>query len=249
MQNANLKNDNKKNYNYLSYIVSIYSFFFLLPSILLHKMVNLPVIGIVPISILFTGIYFILLDVVTEVYGYKEGRKTLLSGLLTYTIFVFVVDSVSHISSPKNNIVWGHDQDAHFYINLFGNLHVVWISVVICALLTSSLNMIVLAKWKILVMGKYFWLRSISTSFVAAFFYSLISNLFAFGVLLGEAKFSYFIKLLLVSLFSKLFTLIIFAYPASLFCYFLKSAEGIDQYDYDLSFNPFINLNNESLAR
>src|SRR3990167_9773714 len=92
----------KKTYRCLPYIISIYSFTFLLPSILLRKMVDLPFIGIVPISILFTGIYFMLLDIVTEVYGYYEARRMLLAGLLTYTAFVFTMEFITYITSPKN---------------------------------------------------------------------------------------------------------------------------------------------------
>src|SRR3990167_9597929 len=97
-----LNNSEKRSFRYLSYIVAIYSFFFLLPSILLKKMVIVPFFGVIPISILFTGIYFMLLDVVTEVYGYYEARRMLLAGLLTYTAFVFTMEFITYITSPKN---------------------------------------------------------------------------------------------------------------------------------------------------
>jgi len=47
-----------KNFKCLSYVAAIYSFLFLFPSILLHRIIALPLIGVIPISILFTGAYF-----------------------------------------------------------------------------------------------------------------------------------------------------------------------------------------------
>lgn len=229
-----------KSYKYLSYLISLYSFFFLLPSMLLRKMIELPYLGVIPISILFTGIYFTLLDIITEVYGYYEGKRTLLSGLLTYTLFVFIMELIAHIDSPTNyHVNWSTTQDPNAYSYLFNNLYLVWFSVVICALCANTLNLIVLSKWKILTRGKYFWMRSVMSSFIAAIMYSLISNLFAFGFFLHQNQVLYFLKLVTISVFSKLLTLIILAYPSTVLCHFLKRKENIDVYDYAVNYNPF----------
>jgi uncharacterized PurR-regulated membrane protein YhhQ (DUF165 family) len=229
-----------KPFRYLSYIISLYSFFFLLPSILLRKMVYIPIFGIVPISLLFTGIYFMLLDVVTEVYGYHEGKRTLFAGLITYTVFVFTMEMVTHIPSPKNyHVIWSVVQDPNAFEYLFNNLYLVWFSVVICGLFANTLNLIILSKWKILTHGKYFWMRSIASSFFVAIIYSFMSNLFAFGLFINSSQILYFLKLMLVSLSAKLLTLIIFAYPSTLLCAFLKWKEGVDVYDYNVDYNPF----------
>ncbi len=196
-------------------------------------------LGSIPISILFTGTYFILLDVITEVYGATQAKKTLLSGLITYTLFVFLMELMQYIPSPADfNVSWSNVQDPDAYRYLFNNLYMVWISVVLCALFANSINIYILAKWKILVKGRYFWLRSVSTSFFAALIYSFVSNLFAFGFFLHLSQIPYFLELVLISVSAKLSTLIIFAYPALLLCRFLKKAEGVDVYDYHLKMNP-----------
>jgi uncharacterized PurR-regulated membrane protein YhhQ (DUF165 family) len=243
------KNDKKefvsavRSYRCLPYIVAVYGFLFILPSLLIRKMVSVPVFGVIPISILFTGTYFVLLDVVTEVYGYREGRRLLFAGLLSYTVFVFVVESVLHIPNPTHyKVEWSVVQDADAYQYLFSNLYLVWFSVVFCALLANTLNMIVLSKWKVLLRGRYFWMRSVTTSFFAALLYSFVSNLFAFGLFLHTNEILYFINLVLISVSAKLCTLIICAYPATLLCYVLKRIEGVDVYDAHLSFNPFASL-------
>jgi queuosine precursor transporter len=235
----NIKETSNKSYQYLTYLTSTFSFFFILPSILLKKIIVLPVVGSIPISILFTGVYFMLLDVITEVYGYKEGKRTLFSALMCYTFFVFIMESIIQIPSPVNSqavLDVGHDPNIYNYI--FNNLYLVWISVMICGLVANTLNMIVLSKWKSLLKGKYFWMRSVTTSFVVLIFYTLLSNYFAFSF--NNMQCGYYCKLVLVSLVAKLLTLILFAYPATMLCAILKYKEGVDVYDHtmkiDLSF-------------
>lgn len=238
-QNTDLLGEAGKNYKYLPYIVSIYSFCFLFPSILLRKMVDVPYIGVVPVSILFTGTYFMLLDIVTEVYGYYEARRMLFAGLITYSIFVFALEAIVNIPSPLNyQVAWGAAQDASAYNKLFGGIYLVWFSVVICSLFANTLNIIVLSKWKILIKGRYFWLRSVTSSFFTALIYSAVSNLFAFGIFMNASQAAYFFKLVVISVSAKLFTLIVFAYPATILCGVLKRKEGVDIYDYHIDYNP-----------
>jgi uncharacterized PurR-regulated membrane protein YhhQ (DUF165 family) len=237
----------KRAYCCLTYIIAIYTFFFILPSILLRKMVDIPVLGTIPVSILFTGTYFMLLDVVTEVYGYYEARRVLLAGLFAYSLFVLTMSLINHIPSPHSyNVAWSSVQDPDAYIYLFNNLYLVWIAVVFCALIANTLNMIVLSKWKILVKGRYFWIRSISTSLVAAVIFSSISNLFAFGFFLHKAQLGYFFELIFISVSAKLLTLLVLAYPSTLLTHFLKRKEGIDVYDYGISYNPFRSSHGET---
>lgn len=235
-----IKNTNVRGYKYITYLTGIFVFFFILPSILLRKMVNVPIFGVIPISILFTGTYFVLLDIVTEVYGFYQARKVLYSGLLAYTIFVFMMEVIQKIPSPIGyHVAWSTTQNSDAYIYLFNNIYLVWISVVICALFANTLNMIFLSKWKVLARGRYFWFRSTTTSLISALIYSLISNLFAFGFFLPASKIPYFFELTFISVFAKLITLLICAYPATLICYFLKRSEGVDIYDTQVNYNPF----------
>lgn len=232
--------DDKKAYLYLPYIISLYTFFFILPALLLNRIVTLPLVGTLPISVFFTGIYFVLLDVATEVYGYWQGRTLVFTGLITYTVFMLIMEFVLHLPQAQNyGEPWGFDQDPFAYTYLFHNLHRAWFSVVFCTLLANNLNIVFLSKWKILMRGKYFWLRSLTTSLIAVTIYSALSNFMIFGMLLKPSQYSYYFQLILTSILAKLFTLFIFAYPSVVFCNFLKKKEGVDVYDYNLSLNPF----------
>ncbi len=239
-QEIGLTQTYRESYKCLSYLIAIYTFLFILPSLLLRKMVDVPYFGVIPVSILFTGIYFMLLDVVTEVYGAREAKKVLISALIAYTLFVFIMHAIISIPSPDNyKVMWSSVQDEHAYEYLFNNLYLVWISVVICALFANNFNIIILSRWKVLLNGRFFWLRSVCTSFFAALFYSLVTNLFSFGFFMGASKMPYFLELVFVSVFAKLLTLIIFAYPASLLSLYLKHKEKVDIYDSKINYNPF----------
>lgn len=231
---------------YLTYITAIYSFFFMLPDLLLRKIVYIPMVGALPFDIFFTGVYFVILDIVTEVYGVKESRKLLLAGLISYSIFILVMEISLRIPSPKINLTYYKLTDILMaessYRFLFQNVYTVWLSVIVCVSISGWLNMVVLSKWKILMKGKYFWIRSPVTSFIAALIYSSISNLSAVGILMHPSNPITIFQVMGFSFAAKLFTFIIFAYPATKICEYLKSKEKIDVYDYGISFNPLQKL-------
>lgn len=247
----NVMKNSSKGYKYLTFLTAIYTFCFILPSLLIRKMVDVPILGVIPISILFTGTYFVLLDVITEVYGFYQARKVLYAGLIAYTLFVFTMEFIKQIPSPLNyHVEWSATQNADAYAYLFSNLYLVWISVGFCTLFANTFNMIFLSKWKRIANGRYFWIRSITTSLAAAVVYSFLSNLFAFGFFMPIEKIPYFIELTLISISAKLITLLIFAYPANILCFILKNKEKVDAYD-NVGYNPFrsdISLQNKETS-
>jgi uncharacterized PurR-regulated membrane protein YhhQ (DUF165 family) len=218
----------------------------MLPDLLLRKIVYIPMVGALPFDIFFTGVYFVILDIVTEVYGVKESRKLLLAGLISYSIFILVMEISLRIPSPKINLTYYKLTDILMaessYRFLFQNVYTVWLSVIVCVSISGWLNMVVLSKWKILMKGKYFWIRSPVTSFIAALIYSSISNLSAVGILMHPSNPITIFQVMGFSFAAKLFTFIIFAYPATKICEYLKSKEKIDVYDYGISFNPLQKL-------
>lgn len=233
----------KQSYLFLTYIAAVYAFLFISPDLMLKKIVELPYLGEVPFDVFFTGTYFIILDVVTEVYGVKEAKKLLYAGLVAYTLFIAMMELTLHVPSATTHLseiglseIIASDQA---YAFLFSNIYLVWASVVVCALTANWGNIILLSKWKILVKGRYFWLRSMTTSFAAILIYSVLSNIFAVGVLLHPTHWICVCKVMMVSLLVKLITLALFAYPATFVCYYLKRKEGIDAYDHGVSYNPF----------
>lgn len=229
MKNKILKHEPSFKFTkYLTLLIGIYCFFFMLPTILLRKPVILPYFGVTPISILFTGTYFVLLDVITEVYGYYEGKKALYAGLVSYSLLIWILEGVVnlHQTLPANQTILILDD--HAYNLIFDNIYVTWISVVFCTLIFDIFNIRLLSKWKFLLHSKYFILRSICSSSFAIILFSLVTNFFAFHKQIITGGIGFYWKVNLISICTKILSLIVFSGPASLLTYYLKSAEKID---------------------
>ena len=227
-QTLNFNSQNPKFVKHLSLLVAIYTFCFILPTILLKRTVILPYFGLIPISIFFTGSYFVLLDIITEVYGYYEAKKVIYAGLTAYSLFVWVVEAIIFYNPniPNEHIVQIHNNQA--YSLIFNNIYVTWFSVLICTLVFDILNARLLSKWKFLLNGKYFIVRSILSSSISMILFSLVTNFFAFYQQIFSGDFEFYIKVNVISLSAKLLSLLICAYPAMILCKFLKKSENLD---------------------
>ncbi len=228
MTNQTLTSPNNRNCKYITLIVSVYCFFFILPTILLKRSIVLPYFGMIPISILFTGTYFILLDVITEVYGYFEGKKALYAGIISYSLFVFIIEGVISIDQvlPINHPANMFENQA--YSLIFNNIYVTWVSVVFCSFIFDIFNIRLLSKWKFLLHGKYFILRSILSSSFSMILFTLVTNFFAFNHRILNGDFIFYLTVNTVSISAKIISLIVFAYPALLLCNYLKKTEKLD---------------------
>ena len=221
------------NYNnifpkYLSYIIGIYTCFFTMPTILLKYSVILPYFGITPISILLTGTYFVLLDVITEVYGYIEAKKAIYTGLFGYSIFVFLMEFTINLTPifPLEHMQKTINNEA--YNLIFSHIYQTWLSVVICTIIFDIFNARLLTKLKFLFNGRYFILRSIGSSSLAIIMFTLVTNLVAFHKEIFKFGVGFYIELNEVSLIAKILSLILFSFPALLLCKWLKKQENID---------------------
>lgn len=231
----------KQGYKYLTFIVMLYATSNLLLALTYKKVIMFQSIGTVPISIFMTGIYLVISDIIAEVYGYKEAQKALLSLLVIYTLFTIFAIFIVHIPTPNNlAVVWSSTQDPYAFQYILGDIPTFYLGVIVAALVGTFLNIYLISKWKILLMGRYFWLRSIGASGIAAFLYSLITTLFVgLHAIIYEHALGTMAKIIIISFLAKIVTLMILAYPATLVCKILKKAEGVDVYDYGVSYNPF----------
>jgi uncharacterized integral membrane protein (TIGR00697 family) len=213
---------------------------FILPSIFFKKTISLPMIGIIPVSILLTGTYFSLLDIVAEVYGYYEAKKVLFSGLLGYVIFTVIVEVSINLPVPQDTVVkWSSVQDVSAYVFIFKDLYLFCLGALVAGLIGSTLNVIVLSKWKIIAHGKYFWLRSIFSSSIAAMIYSSVSMIIAISAFANKMTSLEITKFILISFVAKMITITVLCFPATILCFILKRIEKIDVYDNNVKYDFF----------
>lgn len=181
-----------------------------------------------------TFIYFIspmVTDVVTEVYGYKIARQMLWYGVFAW---FFLGASVALCLQAPYPPFWANNAEA--YQTALGSLfHSSLVSSV--AVLTGQMtNAYFISKWKILLRGRFFWLRSVSSSIIGD---SITVTLSIFGIFAGRVT----ADAVMLTLIPEICVMIIFsaigAIPAVFLVRIIKKAENLDNYDIGINFNPF----------
>lgn len=232
MKKNNLLEQNKKSPLYTKYLL-------LLAMLSAVILTTSTVVGYKPVSffgvieygttILMPVIYF-LQDTITEVYGYKVSRQiiwtSMICALVSAALLVFIV----HLPSPAT---W--DKKKAFDIVLDPMLRVA-IASVFGILLSSFINVYLLSKWKILVKGKYFWLRSLTSTAFGELVLTIIS---VFIVFIGKVSFLEVSVIILNAFLFKVICTSIIIYPEVLLVNFLKKEENLDFNETNIDFNPF----------
>lgn len=221
---------------YFPLLSMLYTTFLIVSVLLDYKFITIG--GMIASSATFViSTTFFLNDIITEVYGYAKARSVVWSSLFCLLIFSYLGFFVIKIESP---LKYMHYADA--YSTVFTLMFRACMANFLAIVAGSFLNMYLISRWKMYVKGKYFWFRSLCTSFVGEILYSIfVVSL----VNIGIVSFRELLQILMISLFFKLVFNMIMVGPASFLCSVLKRKEGIDVYDYHLNFNPF-KLSNSS---
>ena len=211
-----------------------FSIFYVL-LILLTVLVENRVIAVGPLHVLSGSLIipfsFMLGDVITEVYGYREMRRLIWVAILGLYFVTAVLDFIMILPSPSNQIAVNHDYQvvlSPFQKNVF--------CFSVAAIASSFLNSYVLSKWKILIKGRFFWMRSLGSSFVGEIIFIFTWALLGF---INEFPLMELLELMAVSYAYKVVCNLIGILPISIFTKFIKRSECLDTYDYGIKFNPF----------
>lgn len=181
-----------------------------------------------PGGILIFPFTFFFSDILTEVYGYKYSRFLIWCVLFLLGFFTLATWVSMYI--PTTLVHYGYKQVFLNYPRLF-------VGVSIATFVSFFLNNSILAKLKIRMQGKKFWIRSIlSTSVGHASFSAIWVLIFHWY----DIDSLYLVKLILCMYLWKMTFEIIATPLAVLTSSWLKRKEGIDVYDYNTNFNPFI---------
>ncbi len=172
-------------------------------------------------------------DIVAEVYGYKIAKYLIWFGLLCGGFFAISISLLIQLPPPPN---WNHQNTFDFVLK-----PLLWffISSATGVSVGSWLNVYVISKWRLLVKGKYFVMRSIGSSCIGELITSLIVEAMAFSSML---PFGTLIKLMIGIYLIKMGYAILLAYPAKLIAFKLKTLNEIKEplspnnvFDKDLS--------------
>lgn len=183
-----------------------------------------------PGGIFIFPLTFIILDVVSEVYGYAYSRLFIWVGALCEILFSTLAVIVSHLPAPE-------------YFNLVSEYQSVFdptirfvMATLVGTLIGEFANIYFLSKWKIRLRGNSFILRAIIATGVGQLILSIIVDIMAFS---GKINFKELILLIFNGYTWKMISFVIFVFPAWTIAKKLKKVECIDHYDVNVNFNPF----------
>jgi len=169
-------------------------------------------------------------DILTEVYGYKRSRKVIWTGFLMNIMMAVVFVVVGKLPASQS---W-EGQSA--YEMILGWTPRIVAASVIAYLIGEFANSYVLAKIKVLMKGKFLFVRTITSTIFGEFFDTLIFVLIAFyGVLDNDLL----IAVIVSNYIFKVGVEVIFTPVTYIIVKFLKKKEGVDVYDNNTNFNPF----------
>ena len=184
---------------------------------------------ILPAAVVLFPLSYIVGDILTEVYGYRQARRVIWLGFICNLIFV-IIAWVGQILPPAPHWEW---QEA--YESILGYTPRLLAASFSGYLIGEFANSFVLARMKILTQGRWLWSRTIGSTIVGQ---GLDTVIFVTGAYFGAP---FFVPIMILHHW---LAKVLFEAIATPFTYkavnFLKRKEAIDTYDYQTDFNPFL---------
>jgi len=226
--NVSLESKEKK-YRYLVFLSMFFITEMLVSAIAVKRAI---VIGpfIEPGGILIFPLTYFFSDIITEVYGYSMSRHILWCGLACQFLFSIIILIIMKLPAAP---FW-HNQKS--FEDIFGHMLFYCITTTVGTMVGGFVNIYIVSKFKIIMKGKYFWLRSLGSSTIGEFLFSVIAltPLFIQSISIQDA-----FKIAVDAYLFKVLYGLIAVIPASFIVSFLKQKEQADIYDLDINYNFF----------
>jgi uncharacterized integral membrane protein (TIGR00697 family) len=166
----------------------------------------------------------------SEVYGYKVAKQAVWMAILANFLFSGLNSWIVRYPSPAS---WPHQAA---YVLVLGNLFSIAIGTLAGTILGSFINIYCISRWKVLLHGRFFWLRSIGSSMIGETIFTLTSVLIVWS---GKIPWGKLFMLAFTLIISNIIYNIIMVGPATMVVNWLKKSENVDVYDAYLDYNPF----------
>jgi uncharacterized integral membrane protein (TIGR00697 family) len=185
---------------------------------------------ILPAAILIFPLSYIIGDVLTEVYGYRQARRIIWLGFFCNFITVLAI----WVGQVLPAASFWEAQEA--YERILGYTPRLLFASFLAYLVGEFANAYVLAKMKIATRGRWLWLRTIGSTLVGQGLDSLVFITLAFVGTIPVAA-------LILTIIAQWLAKSIYEAAVTPLTYivvkFLKRKEGLEVYDHDTRFNPF----------
>jgi queuosine precursor transporter len=212
----------------LAIIIALYITCLITANITAVKMITLGPLTFFAAIFVFP-LSYIVGDVLTEVYGYRMARRVIWLGFICNLVLVFFVWLVQLLPAAHN---W-NNQAA--YVTILGSTPRILVASFLGYLTGEFSNSFILSRMKILTQGKWLWTRTIGSTIVGE---GLDTVVFTTLATLGTPFFMP--QLMLNQWLGKTIIEVAFTPVTYLIVNWLKRSEGVDTYDYQARYNPFL---------
>lgn len=214
----------------LPVLESLYTVTLLVSQLLSYRFV---VIGnvLTVASVFIIPITYSVSDLIAEQYGYDTIKKVIFRSLP-----VLFFASLLLYLAQELPVVKQYEQYQSAYYNVFHPIIRIYFSNFIAIWLGIILNSYILVKWKMLVKGKIFFIRSFCSSVIGELiFTAIVVTLVQYGV----SSWKNIGEMILVSFSVKVF----FSFFSAIIAAFVKpvlySIDGCDAFEVTANYNPF----------
>ena len=209
-------------------IISVFITYLITANIIAVKVVNLGPFNL-PAAIFVFPLSYIFGDVLTEVYGYRVARRVIWLGFACNLIFVFF----AWIGQLLPAADFWEGQEA--YEGILGYTPRLLAASFCGYLIGEFANSFILARMKILTKGRWLWSRTIGSTIIGQ---GLDTSVFITLAFIGTPVFAPI--MILHHWFAKTAIEVICTPATYAIVNWLKKREGMDYYDHETKYNPFI---------
>ncbi len=228
--NLNEKSYATERYRYFDLITGLFVAVLLISNIASSKIVQIWRFTFDGGTILFP-LSYIFGDILTEVYGYRRGRRVIWIGFFCAILMSLTLSLIGLIKPASG---WEY-QEA--YMAILGQTPRIVTGSLIAYFAGEFSNSYILAKMKILTKGRWLFTRTIGSTMVGEGIDTIIFVIIAF---LGVYSNRMILLIIISNYIFKVSLEVVFTPITYKVVGFLKRAEKVDWFDYKTNFNPFI---------
>ena len=184
-------------------------------------------------AVIIFPISYIINDLLTEVYGYRRAMAVIWMGFVLSAFIALAGQVIAWLPAPLSP----ENQDvAESFNRLFHLVPRTTVASLLAFVLGSQINAAVMSRMKVAQQGRGFGWRAIASTIAGELTDSLIFYPLAFA---GMLPWQVILSLILTQVSVKTLYEIVILPVTTMLSRKLKQKEGLDTYDYQISYNPF----------